>query len=691
MAIVNGKSGTFTISTKNPYISGYVKWQETYDNSNYSQTNKSKVTITAYLHRTNIYSGTTYFKNGEITRVAYFGKESVANTSTLSLSIAGSSKTGTATSGGGAFTQVYSASKEITHDSNGRKSITIGFKMSNEVGGVAEQSFTVPETYSTVTLTSIPRYATSNQSEKSKTETSITMNWSSDSTIDYLWYSTDGGTTWVEVGSVNAKSGTYTISKPSNIGTALAPNTTYNIITRVRRKDSQLTTNSAKLSVTTYNFPHCTSSPDFTIGDALTLNFYNPLSRNITVQGFSKKDGSQIFSGNTNGTSLVGFNDSNSVNNQYASIPNSQDAEYTVVVIYNDTPMTRDAGNIYEVRGTETPTINGFDYIDSNETTVAITGDNTKIVQNYSTLVARFNSATANNGAGGIASYNVECNGKSASGSTEGSYSLGTIDSSNNVDLTLTVVDSRGLSASKTIEVSMLSHSTPTANVTLERLNNYEDETYLTVDGSVSSVDGKNTMTIQYRYKVSGGTYNNFVTIGDRAKQTLSLDKNKAYSFNIVVTDAFGSTFTGEYLLNKGVFPLFIDTVLNSVGINCFPTEENSLEVNELNVFKVADAINKSRKQVLLGDNKGLIIEVKSFGGTDKIPIIVAGADNSSMTPVFTVIHMRSGSGFGHISLGLDSTITRDGNRLHINASQWSYFTVTAPLGCEISIYNGTL
>jgi hypothetical protein len=52
---------------------------------------------------------------------------------------------------------------------------------------------------------------------------------------------------------------------------------------------------------------------------------------------------------------------------------------------------------------------------------------------------------------------------------------------------------------------------------------------------------------------------------------------------------------------------------------------------------------------------------------------------------------MRSGSGFGHINLGLDSAVTRDGNKMHINASQWSYFTVTAPIGCEISVYNGAL
>jgi len=94
-------------------------------------------------------------------------------------------------------------------------------------------------------LTNIPRYATSNQSLNSKTSSSIKMNWSSDSTIDYIWYSTNNGSSWTGVGSVNATSGSYTIS-------GLAANTTYNIKTRVRRKDSQLTTDSSNLAVATY-------------------------------------------------------------------------------------------------------------------------------------------------------------------------------------------------------------------------------------------------------------------------------------------------------------------------------------------------------------------------------------------------------------------------------------------------------
>ena len=251
--------------------------------------------------------------------------------------------------------------------------------------------------------------------------------------------------------------------------------------------------------------------------------------------------------------------------------------------------MIRDNGNTYSIRGNETPTINNFSYIDNNSTTVALTGNNQHIVQNYSSLVAQVGNATANNGAGGISKYVVECNGKSVQSASSGNLTIGTVNSNRNVDLKLTVTDSRGLTASKTITVTMLAHSTPNASVTLERLNNYEDETYLTVDCSISSVNGKNTKTIKYRYKVSGGSYGSYETIPDGEEYVFSLDKNNAYIFEIIVTDALGATFTKEYVLNKGMFPLFIDTRKNSVGINCFPVNANSLEVNGLDISTIKE------------------------------------------------------------------------------------------------------
>lgn len=566
-------------------------------------------------------------------------------------------------------TVIASGKKKLYHSNTGTKS----FSASAEAG-IFDVAVNCRGSGSWE-LPTIPRYANiTNFTVTQRDETSVLFSFTTDSNCDYAWYSTDNGATWNNLQNTNIVSG-------------LTANTTYQFKLRVRRSDSQLTTDSSTYPQSTYNYPHCTNSPDFTIGNALTLEFYNPLGREMTIKGYAKSNGAEIFTGTTTGRTLTGFNDDNSVNAQYASIPTAQSGAYKVIVSWNGKAMTRDAGNVYKIRGNEYPTINSFDYIDGNSTTVGITGNNTLIVQNKSTLQARFHSATANYGAGEITNYVIECNGTTKSGSKAGTYDMGTVNSARNVDLKLTVYDGRGLSASKTITVNVASYEAPKATVELQRLNNYEDETYLTVDGSVSSVANKNTMTIQYRYKISGGSYGSFTTIADKATQTLSLNKNNAYIFNIVVTDIFGETFNGEYVLNKGVFPLFIDTVKNSVGVNCFPKEENSLEVNGFNMTKVY----KCEKSILLGNSEGLKITINSFGGTDKIALMVIGAENTSMMPVFKIIHIRSGGSWAEINLGLDSTVSVSGSNIHISASQWSHFTVKAPLGCEITLNNSAL
>lgn len=563
----------------------------------------------------------------------------------------------------------------VPHNTDGTKSITYSFSVTDG----ANQYYTSGNASAngTMALTAIPRYANFTKLEYTNlTENSLTVKWNADAACDSVAYTINNAgwvypavDTTIEIGDLSA-------------------NTEYNIRVAIKRTDSQLWTYSEHHYFKTYNYPHCTNSPDFIIGDALTLSIYNPLNRNITIAGYSIDTDVEIFKGTSNGTSISGFNDTNSVNIQYSTIPNSQSGKYKVVISYGNVAMTRDAGNSYRVRGNETPTINGFDYIDNNVTgTVDVTQNEKQIVQNKSMLLARVHAATPNYGAGSIAQYYFECNGNKVQGSKEGSYELGTINSERDVDLTLTVVDSRGLSASKTIKVTILPHSDPDAIVTLQRLNNYEDETYLTVDASISSVNDKNTMLILFRYKVSGGDYGASYIINDNETRTLSLDKNNTYIFEVTIADAFGSLFVKEYTLGKGVFPLFIDTQKNSVGINCFPTEANSLEVNGFNLFNVY----KCCKTIYLTNSGGLKITVDGFGVGDKIPIIVVGADNASMIPVVTIVHIRRDGGRGHVNLGQEITVTGDGNAIHIDASQWGFYSVYAPLGANITLSNSAL
>jgi len=466
--------------------------------------------------------------------------------------------------GGSGYTIWAEGTTTIPHNSDGTKSISFSFSYSqsstaNYTPGNASAS-------GSMNLTTIPRYVNITSFTVSKRdETSVQYAYDSDATCDWAWYSKDNGSSWSNLPNSGVVSG-------------LSANTTYKFKLRLRRKDSQLTTDSGAVSQTTYNYPHCTEAPNFTIGDTLSIKLYNPLKRSITVT-MEGADGSSQTTGSYTGTSVSGFRNSDWAPFWYKSIPNSQSGTYKVKVNYGSIVKTTTGGTYTINSSVCTPTVGSISYEDTNTTVTGITGNNQHIVQNQSNLKVTYTKATAKNSAS-ISNYTFVLNGVTKTNtSAGGTVDFGKVNSASNLTLTMTVTDSRGLTAKATKTITMLAHKAPSAIVTLKRLNNYEDETYLTVDGSISSVNSKNTMTIKYRYKVSGGSYNSYATINDNVKNTLSLDKNNAYIFNVVVTDAFGTTYNKEHVLEKGVFPLFIDTVLNSVGINGFPSKEKALEV----------------------------------------------------------------------------------------------------------------
>ena len=121
-------------------------------------------------------------------------------------------------------------------------------------------------------LDRIPRYPTCYQSLKSRTDNSITMNWSSDTTIDALYYSVDGGTTWNYINNPAAASGSYTIS-------GLNPLTTYSIATRMRSANSQLTANSSTTNITTYDIARFVDLTELIHGDTNRIKINNPGGR----------------------------------------------------------------------------------------------------------------------------------------------------------------------------------------------------------------------------------------------------------------------------------------------------------------------------------------------------------------------------------------------------------------------------
>ena len=472
-------------------------------------------------------------------------------------------------------------------------------------------------------------------SVSNKTETSITIKWTSDTTIDRVRYrySTNGGSSYNSWTSktVNAKSGSYTLS-------SLTPNTTYTIQTELRKSGTSTVTTETT-TAKTYNWPKSNAPTVNIYTDALVLTLTNPLERACEVEISVNGSFIESFS-NVKTTVSVPATD------YYRSrflqqIPNAASGTYTVTVRYSGHEMTttgtfRANGAVPTITGTPT-------YQDTNSTAQAIIQNNQKILQTIST--PRFTvSGTALYGAT-IASASVTILENTVTGTASGNtanVNYGTINSGSNVTAKVTITDSRGQTASKNITVTMMEYEQPHAVITLQRQNNYYSETDLKVDAYVMYATG-NYPTITGRYRqIGGSTWTTIPNIQDNVTKTIVLDNTKEYELEITVSDQFGGSRTygrnDGLIVNIGMPIIYFDRVKRSVGINCFPYDSNTLEIQGRNIYKAIFRLPNSYTYV---SNIAIPGVVTAQG--KKARFTLNTAQNLSMISSITVLQLYGG------------------------------------------------
>lgn len=236
------------------------------------------------------------------------------------------------------------------------------------------------------------------------------------------------------------------------------------------------------------------------------------------------------------------------------------------------------------------PSIGNVTYSDINTATTAITGDASKVIRGYSVVSVTATDISAFNGAtltklnitlGGI-SKDVTISGSTVSTQT---VAIGTVDLSTDTVLYVTATDSRGNTATASANVTVLDYEPPQANISCKRKDNFYSETILTVNPLISYIDGKNAATISaYSKEQDAASYGNAVSVTAGTPTTLNLDNKTAWNVKVVVADRLNST-TYVLFVEKGQPIIFFDRVKSSVGVNCFPTDNNSLEVSGKNVY----------------------------------------------------------------------------------------------------------
>lgn len=345
------------------------------------------------------------------------------------------------------------------------------------------------------------------------------------------------------------------------------------------------TNNTALTTIARASQPSISPST-FNIGDTITIKT-NRKSTSFT-HTVTLYFGNYSYRIGTGVADSIKFNTSTIANQMYQQIPNASVGVGNITVItYNGSSQIGTKSVNFNAKViNSSPTFN-IDYLDSNSSTVAITNNNQQIIRNNSTLQINITNAEAKNYAS-LSSSKVVINGTTYNGSFSGGssvFNIGVLNVSSNTTAVVTVTDSRGISTSQNLNIIILDWELPTAIINLQRENNFYSDTNINVNAEYSSLDNKNTISIKFRYKkVLDTDYSNYINLQDDVTSQFTFDNNYAWNIQVVLEDRLGTT-TYNLVLDRGIPIAFFDRLKRSLGINCFPSDIESLEVDGDNIL----------------------------------------------------------------------------------------------------------
>ena len=475
-------SGSFTGSTSNQYIQPKITWSSTLDRSK----NTSSVTVTLSYSRTNSGYTTKGTWSGSITinGTQYSGSKYLTITQNSN-------------------TTAITKTVTITHDANGSKTVQIS--ATGSISGT------------TLSSTSISGSATLD----TNTVYTLTVNAGSGSSITVT--RTSSGYAGTGVITNNAKLYYGDILKIT-----FAANANHALITHTVNGSSFTSGNSHTVSanVTVASSAQVLASSvgasNANIGSVSTItvtkynsSYYHSLHYSFgTLSGYITAAGGVSSEEAKFSQTSVAFTVPNvAPNDFYSQIPNAKTGVCTITCrTYQSASSTTVLGSATTCTFTVTasqsecaPTVTGT-VTDTNATTVALTGDSSKLVKFMSTAECTI-SATPKNSA------------------TISSQSINGVTPTNNVvtvnnvaasSFVFSATDSRGYSSSYTGTPTIVPYVALTCNPIISRPTPTGSSIEMTFSGNYyngSFGAYSNTLTIQYRYKEGSGSYGSWETI----------------------------------------------------------------------------------------------------------------------------------------------------------------------------------
>ena len=256
------------------------------------------------------------------------------------------------------------------------------------------------------------------------------------------------------------------------------------------------------------------------------------------------------------------------------------------------------------------PTFTDFTYFDSNGTTKAITGNDQVFIQGQSRLsvkITKEKKAEAKKYAT-MTKYLASAFGvsitKNYSATSDIQIDIGAVNASTNQVVSVSAIDSREFSTTKTKNITVIPYSRPVLNVSAGRKGNFENETIAKISGNIASLKIGNTeknSVLSLKCRTKSSTDSDFGP-AQNIPFTLGSDMIlRVPDFHIALDNTLKHTLEFEVIDKLSSVKVYIEI---DVGIPIFriSTKTKKLYNNEERVLTERDIIpaNKIQGPVLV-------------------------------------------------------------------------------------------
>lgn len=519
--------------------------------------------------------------------------------------------------GGGWYEIASTIYYGIGHNADGTKSIPVSSSTSSSAFTPSWCSAS-----GNVTLTTIPRYFTQTPKLElvSKTTKTVTLKWTTSENASRSQYSIGDASHWVDVEtSINKKTGTMTIS-------GLTANTSYRIYGDFMRADSSLWAQTKPyIDVKTYDYAKISSAPNFNDENNPTITYTNPLGNAATTlqARIENSTGASAYieyrNINKTGTLSYTFNFTTAERNALRSAcsdSNSLTVKFVIKTVVDGTTYWSTVNKTMSIVNGN-PTFSDFTYADTNSTVSNLIGTDQELVKGKSSLQVTISSANkmVANKQATPKNYTFEFGSitKQADYSTNNvTVNMGLINTAGTQKLTVRAFDSRNNLTPVEKNIVVYDYAEPVINATVKRLNNFENQTTLSVSGEYSKLIvnnvAKNTVS-SFRYRYKETTSSNWEDWADLTTTVsdgnytcdnvyLSLDNTKSFNFEIEVKDELSTVIlpltldVGQaiFFISSNLRECFVDGDLEVDGTVRIYKQSSFSSLDDFKLFCVYDA-----------------------------------------------------------------------------------------------------